>query len=93
MAITTTAQEMQQQHFTNDPRLPGMAYGFYEQQINRQRLIGHSGDTNLFYSLLVLLPKAHVGLFVAFNSPSGSTASQNLLQAFMDHYYPAPRVT
>lgn len=89
----TMAQEMQQQHFTNDPRLPGMAYGFYEQQINRQRLIGHSGDTNVFYSLLMLLPKAHVGLFVAFNSVGGSTASQNLLQAFMDHYYPAPRVT
>lgn len=88
----TTAREMQQQHFTNDPRLPGMAYGFYEQQMNQQRLIGHSGDTTLFYSLLMLLPKAHVGLFVAFNSPRGSTASQILLQAFMDHYYPAPRV-
>jgi CubicO group peptidase (beta-lactamase class C family) len=88
-----TDQEMQQQHFTNDPRLPGMAYGFYEQQINQQRLLGHSGDTNMFYSLLMLLPKTHVGLFIAFNSPGGSTASQNLLQAFMDHYYPAPRVT
>lgn len=83
-----TAREMQQQHFTNDPRLPGMAYGFYEQQIDQQRLIGHSGDTTLFYSLLMLLPKSHVGLFVAFNSHGGSTASQNLLQAFMDHYYP-----
>jgi CubicO group peptidase (beta-lactamase class C family) len=89
----STAHEMQQQHFTNDSRLPGMDYGFYEQQINQQRLIGHSGDTTLFYSLLMLLPKSHVGLFVAFNSPGGSTASQNLLQAFMDHYYPAPRVT
>lgn len=88
----TTEQEMQQQHFTNDPQLPGMAYGFYEQQINQQRLIGHSGDTTLFYSLLMLLPKDHVGLFVAFNSHRGSTASQNLLHAFMDHYYPAPRV-
>ncbi len=88
-----TAREMQQQHFTNDPRLPGMAYGFYEQQIDQQHLIGHSGNTTLFYSLLMLLPKSHVGLFVAFNSPGGSTASQNLLQAFMDHYYPAPRVT
>ncbi|GHO92499.1 FmtA-like protein [Reticulibacter mediterranei] len=88
-----TARKMQQQHFTNDPRLPGMDYGFYEQEINQQRLIGHSGDTMLFYSLLMLLPKSHVGLFVAFNSPGGSTASQNLLQAFMDHYYPAPRAT
>ncbi len=87
-----TAQEMQQQHFANDSRLPGMAYGLYEQQINQQRLIGHSGDTTLFYSLLMLLPKSHVGLFIAFNSPGGSAASQNLLQAFMDHYYPAPRV-
>lgn len=88
-----TVQEMQQQHFANDPRLPGMAYGFYEQQINQQHLIGHSGDTTLFYSLLMLLPESHVGLFVAFNSPGGSAASQNFLQAFMDHYYPAPRVT
>ncbi|GHO68266.1 FmtA-like protein [Ktedonobacter sp. SOSP1-52] len=89
----STARGMQQQHFTNDSRLPGMTYGFYEQQIDGHHLIGHSGDTTLFYSLLMLLPAPHVGLFVAFNSHGGSMASQNLLQAFMDHYYPAPQTT
>lgn len=88
----TTMQQMQQQHFTNDPRLPGMTYGFYEQNIDQQRLLVHSGDTTLFSSLVVLLPKSHVGLFFAFNSLGGDNASQNLLQAFMDHYYPAPPI-
>jgi len=86
---TTTALEMQAQHFTMDPRLPGMAYGFYEQNINDQNLIVHAGDTNLFHSLLVLIPSDDVGLFVSYNSAGGTTARDSLLQAFMDRYFPA----
>jgi CubicO group peptidase (beta-lactamase class C family) len=87
-----TAREMQHQHFANDSKLPGMAYGFYEQKINKQHLIGHSGDTGLFYSQLMLLPQQNVGIFVTFNNHGGSNASSKLLEAFMDHYYSVPPV-
>jgi hypothetical protein len=84
-----TAQLMQQQHFANDPRLPGMAYGFFEQQTHNLHLIGHAGDTHVFHSLMMLLPQQHVGLFISFNSADGG-ACDRVLQAFLDRYYPVP---
>jgi CubicO group peptidase (beta-lactamase class C family) len=90
---TNTALEMQAQHFTLDPRLPGMAYGFYEEKINDQLLLVHAGDTNLFHALLILIPNDDVGLFVSYNSAGGATARDGLLQAFMDRYFPVSRVS
>jgi CubicO group peptidase (beta-lactamase class C family) len=84
-----TAKEMHAQQFTNDPRVPGMAYGFWEQQLNHQRLLVHGGDTTLFHSWLALLPEQQVGVFVSYNSAEGGSAPTTLLQAFLDHYFPA----
>jgi len=88
-----TAQAMQTQQFTNDPRVPGMTYGFEEQNLNGQHLLVKGGDTLLFHSLLALLPEHQVGVFVAYNSASGVSAPTTLLQAFLDHYFPAPKAT
>jgi CubicO group peptidase (beta-lactamase class C family) len=85
-----TAKAMHAQQFTNDPRMPGMAYGFWEQQLNHQRLLVHGGDTTLFHSWLALLPEQQVGVFVSYNSAQGGSAPSTLLQAFLDHYFPAP---
>ncbi len=85
-----TAKQMHAQQFTNDPRVPAMAYGFWEQQLNHQRLLVHGGDTTLFHSWLALLPEQQVGVFVSYNSTEGGSAPTTLLQAFLDHYFPAP---
>jgi CubicO group peptidase (beta-lactamase class C family) len=89
------AQDMLRQHFTNDPHVNGMAYGFVEMTLNGQRLLVHSGTTNdeLFRSLLVLLPAQHSGLFVSYSGAGGDGAKWALLQAFLDHYAPAGRPT
>ncbi len=84
-----TAKEMHTQQFTNDPRVPGFAYGFEEQNLNNQCLLAHSNHTNLFHALLALLPEQHVGLFVAYNSVGGAASGDTFLQAFLDHYFPA----
>jgi CubicO group peptidase (beta-lactamase class C family) len=86
-----TTQDMQRQHFTNDPRVNGMAYGFVEMTLNGQQLLMHSGTTNdeLFRNRLVLLPEHKVGLFVSYTSASGGPARDALVQAFLDRYYPA----
>jgi CubicO group peptidase (beta-lactamase class C family) len=86
-----TAQDMHRQHFTNDPHVNGMAYGFVEMTLNGQRLLMHSGTTNdeLFRNRLVLLPEHKVGLFVSYTSASGGPARDVLVQAFLDRYYPA----
>jgi CubicO group peptidase (beta-lactamase class C family)/Na+-transporting methylmalonyl-CoA/oxaloacetate decarboxylase gamma subunit len=85
-----TAEEMHAQHFDADPRVPGMAYGFYQQVINGQALLAHGGDTQWFHSNLALLPAQNVGIFVSYNSPLGTKARDTLLQAFMDRYFPGP---
>jgi hypothetical protein len=81
---------MHSQHFTHDPRLAGWAYGFHEQVFNGRRLIGHPGALDYFHSRLALLPAEALGLFVAYNSAEGEEAHLELLQAFLDQFYPAP---
>jgi CubicO group peptidase (beta-lactamase class C family) len=86
----STAKEMHRQHFTHDPRINGMCYGFIEGNYNNQRIIYHTGGLIYFKSLLMLLPEQDVGLFVSFNSPDGGKAQTELKQAFIDRYYPVP---
>ncbi len=85
-----TTREMHRQQFTHHPRLPGMAYGFIEQQINGHRMLEHSGDNPGYGSLLVLLPDQQAGFFMASNTLS-NTLRIDLMRQFMDRFY--PRVT
>lgn len=88
-----TAQDMHRRQFTNDPRIPGMTYGFYEQRVNNQHMMMHGGDIPSFHSLLLLLPLQHVGLFVSYNSDGGSEAREKLWHAFLNRYFPAPHMS
>jgi CubicO group peptidase (beta-lactamase class C family) len=86
----STAKQMHSSLFSHDPRLTGMAYGFFEDTINGQRVISHGGNSLLFHSGLFLLPDQNIGIFVSTNSVGGNVVSDNLLQLFMDRYYPVP---
>ena len=79
---------MHRQHFTQHPRLPGVAYGFWERFENGRRTLEHSGDLSGFASLLCLLPEAGVGIFVSCNRDD-LKLRDDLVKAFLDHYYPA----
>jgi CubicO group peptidase (beta-lactamase class C family) len=83
-----TARQMQQQLFTNDPRVNGFAHGFFEAALNGERLLWHGGDTIFFHSALVLLPEHNLGYFISYNGLNGSLAVFNTMRAFMDHYFP-----
>jgi CubicO group peptidase (beta-lactamase class C family) len=85
-----TAKEMHETQFGHHPRLDGMAYGFSEQNLNGERTIQHGGNLEHFHAMLALLPEHDVGLFVAYNSygDGGDFAEYELLQEFMDRYYP-----
>jgi CubicO group peptidase (beta-lactamase class C family) len=85
-----TAEQMHSRLFTNDPKVNGMAYGFWEMNRDNPRAIGHGGDTILFHTLLVLIPESNLGLFVSSNEQASEPAVYELLQTFMDHYYPVP---
>jgi CubicO group peptidase (beta-lactamase class C family) len=88
-----TTQRMQSQLFSNDPRLPGMAYGFMEDSLNGYHLLFHAGDTTFFNAGLYLIPDQNLGIFIATNAPGGNITRDMLIQKFMDHYYPAVPVT
>jgi CubicO group peptidase (beta-lactamase class C family) len=84
----STAKQMHSSLFSHDSRLTGMAYGFFEDTLNGQRVISHGGDTLLFHSGLFLLPDRNIGLFVSTNGVGGAGVSARLFKLFMERYYP-----
>ncbi|MCH8488756.1 MAG: beta-lactamase family protein [Oceanicaulis sp.] len=88
-----TAEAM---HTTADRKLTSvnaMLLGFYEQNRNGHRIIGHGGDTTLFHSNLHLYMGHGVGLYVSMNSSGQGGATgrirQSLFEGFTDRYFPA----
>lgn len=84
-----TAEKMHTFTFSHDPRLDGMALGFFASTLNGQRVISHGGDTVLFHSGLMLLPEQNLGIFVSTNGVNGGELVSALQIAFMNRYFPA----
>jgi CubicO group peptidase (beta-lactamase class C family) len=83
-----TARRMHDRRFGHDPRLPGMAHGFYEGVIDGQPTLGHDGGMPNFITRLLLLPERDIGLFVSYNSAGGALAQETLARAFVERYAP-----
>ncbi len=85
-----TARLMHSRVLGLDPRLNGMAYGFYEETRNGHRIIGHGGDSQWFHSDLHLMPDDHIGFFVSYNSAGkpGFPGRTALWQGFLNRYFP-----
>ena len=83
-----TAQRMHSRRFGHDPRLPGMAHGFYQGVIDGQPTLGHDGGMPNFITRLLLLPERDIGLFVSYNSAGGALAQETLARAFVERYAP-----
>jgi hypothetical protein len=67
-----------------------MALGFYQQDFNGVRSIGHAGDTVFFHSDLYLFIDKNVGIFISMNSSgAGAGALRAALGAnFAERYFP-----
>ncbi|MGH8146410.1 MAG: serine hydrolase domain-containing protein [Rhodanobacteraceae bacterium] len=87
-----TAELMHSPQYTAAPGLNGFDLGFYQENRNGQRIIGHGGDTVVFHSDLHLLLDADVGIFMAFNSEGVNGAVNGVrsavFRAFLDRYFP-----
>lgn len=83
-----TARQMHSQLYTADPRIDGMAYGFFENVINDQYIVSHGGDTLLFHSGLYLFPEQNLGFFISTNSTGGAGMADAVRRALSDHYFP-----
>jgi CubicO group peptidase (beta-lactamase class C family) len=87
-----TTRQMHQRLFAHDPRVNGMAYGFAEVMLNQQRILKHNGAMpRSFNTLLALLPEQGIGIYVSYNT-GGATPGEQLLQAFVNRYYPTDLV-
>lgn len=85
-----TGRQLRQQLFAHDPRVSGMAYGLAEATLNGQHVLKHNGVIpTSFNSIVALLPEHGVGLYASYNSNGTFAHGEHLLQAFLNHYYPA----
>jgi len=83
-----TTRQMHSRLFAHDPRVAGMAHGFYEIRRNGVRFVGHGGDTIAFHSELVIHPETDFGFFLSFNTPAGARARAAVVDAVIDYFYP-----
>ncbi|WP_182349152.1 serine hydrolase domain-containing protein [Tomitella gaofuii] len=60
-------ERVQRQHYAQDDRVPGMAYGFAERSWGGHRVLVKDGDLPGFHSNLALVPDAGVGVFITYN--------------------------
>lgn len=74
--------------------LPAMTLGFYHEGTTRLNIIGHGGDTDLFFSDMHLFLDENVGLFISLNSygtdAAADTIREQLLSEFIERYFPVP---
>ncbi len=83
-----TAERMKSRLFEHDPRIAGIAHGFYQSRIAGEPVLGHDGGMPNFVSRLALFPERNVGLFVSYNSAGGALAQEALARAFVERYFP-----
>lgn len=87
-----TAKAMHSRNYTLAPGLNGFNLGFYDENRNGHRIIGHAGDTTAFHSDLHLILDSNVGLFLSFNSlgkeGAAGEARTSIFRAFLDRYFP-----
>lgn len=89
---TGVADLVQQQHFTMDPRLPGMAYLLEERPRDGQRILFKDGDVPGFHSDMALLPDRGIGIYVVYNGDGTDRIAQwdgkALIDQIVDAYFP-----
>ena len=63
-----TVRQMETRQFEFHPKLPGLGITFMEYLIDPVRIIAHGGDTVYFHSDMILVPDAHLGYFLSYNT-------------------------
>lgn len=88
-------REMHRQHFTGHARMPGIAYGFFENYTNGRSVLFHTGLSG-HQSLLCLLPEEDVGFYIVLSARQGGAYQElrrKFMQAFLDRYFPSTRAS
>lgn len=81
-------EKLQQLKFTQNAKLPGWTFGFYEHKHNNKRVILHGGDSSLGYSnMMFILPEENFGMIVSVNTFAPGFGLK-IVNDFLDWRYP-----
>ena len=86
-----TVRQMETRQFELHPMIDGLGMNFIEYVTRPARLIGHGGDTVYFHSDMVLVPEAHFGYFISYNSLGKIVGGGRgeVWRALVNRYFPA----
>ncbi|MEU5779489.1 serine hydrolase [Micromonospora lupini] len=86
------AHSLKQQHFTMDPRLPGMGWVLQQEPRNGQPLLFKDGDVPGFHANLAMLPEQKLGIYVVYNGDGTNGVAnwdgKDLIHQIVDQYVP-----
>jgi CubicO group peptidase (beta-lactamase class C family) len=87
-----TVRQMETRQFEPQPMICGLGITFIEYLPNPVRVIAHGGDTVYFHSDMVLVPEAHVGYFLSYNSLGKNVGGGRgeVWRTFLNRYFPSP---
>jgi len=85
-----TVRQMETRQFEFHPMLAGLGITFMEYLIDPVRIIAHGGDTVYFHSDMILVPDAHLGYFLSYNSLGKNVGGGRgeVWQSLVDRYFP-----
>jgi hypothetical protein len=86
-----TVQQMETRQFGFHPMLPGLGITFMEYLIDPVHIIAHGGDTVYFHSDMILIPEAHFGYFLSYNSLGKDVGGGRgeVWRTLVDRYFPS----
>lgn len=79
---------MKQPVLQHAPNMNPALHGFLDIGPPHLRVIGHGGNTFLFHSVLALIPDYQTALFFSVNSENGTRVPSDILNKFIDRYFP-----
>src|SRR6266508_3240626 len=85
-----TGRQMETRQFEFHPMFPGLGLTFMEYLIDPVRIIAHGGDTVYCHSDMILVPEAHFGYFLSYNSLGKDVGGgrSEVWRTFVNRYFP-----
>jgi len=86
-----TVRQMETRQFEFHSKLPGLGITFMEYLIDPVRIIAHGGDTVYFHSDMILVPDAHLGYFLSYNTLGKDVGGGRgeVLRSLVNRYFPS----
>lgn len=86
---TESINQIFSKQWSADSAMPGMGLGFMQSIINGQEVYFHTGDAGQ-HSLLFLVPKQKLGLYVVYTNIANGSPKEDLVQFVMNKFPSTP---